>query len=185
MKILMISGTYNRHAKTWLMLDEARKFFEQIATENSIQIEIAQLCDYAICIGQQDTAHQMSELVEKIKQADAIVFSTPNYQGSISGLLKVAIDHIPECGLQNKVVGLVCVSGGIGNMSQPLSHLRDMVSSLEGLAVSTNIACYSADFSTDENGHNLLSNDKIKQRIERMANEIYQVTKSIKQATIK
>ncbi len=173
MKVLMISGTYNRQSRTWLLLDEARKYCDTY----DIQTEIVELCDYAITVGQKDTSHDISELVEKINQSEAVIFSTPNYQGSISGLLKVAIDHIPERGLKNKAVGLISVSGGIGNISQPLSHLRDIVSSLEGLAVATNIACYSEDFMRDEEGKNIISNDKILARLQDMVEELYRHTK--------
>lgn len=168
MKILMISGTYNRQSKTWLMLDEAHKYCETIG----IETEIVELCDYAITVGQKDTSYDLSKLIDKINQATSIIFSTPNYQGSISGLLKVVIDHIPECGLKNKSVGLISVSGGIGNMSQPLSHLRDIVSSLEGLAVATNIACYSEDFHRKD-GNNIISNKKILDRIKDMIDELH------------
>lgn len=191
MKILMISGTYNRKSKTWLMLDEARKHCENDNTQSEanrleavekIETEIVELCDYAITIGQQDTTRNLSELVEKIKQADALIFSTPNYQGSMSGLLKVAIDHIPEAGLKNKAVGLIAVSGGIGRMSLPTSHLRDVVTALEGLAVSTDIACYADDFIRDENGHNLISNEKIADRLQQLVLELKKVTIGLKSA---
>lgn len=173
MKILMISGTYNRQSRTWLMLEEARKHCDTY----DVETEIVELCDYAITVGQKDTSHQISELVEKINESEAIIFSTPNYQGSISGLLKVAIDHIPERGLKNKSVGLISVSGGIGNMSQPLSHLRDIVSSLEGLAVATNIACHSDDFIRDDEGKSSISNEKILERVKDMVEELYRHTK--------
>lgn len=168
MKLLMISGTYHRHSKTWLMLDEARTY----CANYDIDAEIVELCDYAITVSQKDTRYELSELVEKIKQADAIIFSTPNYQGSMSGLLKVAIDHIPEAGLKHKSVGLIAVSGGIGRMSLPTSHLRDIVTALEGLAVSADVACYSADFTQDDDGKSYISSDKVKDRVQQLVAEL-------------
>lgn len=176
MKILMISGTYNRKSKTWLMLEEARKYCE----DYGIETEIVELCDYAITTSQKDTSHEISELVEKINQSEALIFSTPNYQGSISGLLKVAIDHIPERGLKNKSVGLIAVSGGIGRMSQPTSHLRDIVTALEGLAVANDVACYAEDFGQDEDGKNLIRNEKVKERLQSLVDELYSYTELVK-----
>lgn len=171
MKLLMISGTYHRHSKTWLILDEARKYCQAYG----IDVEIAELCDYAITVSQKDTRYELSVLIEKIKQAPALIFATPNYQGSMSGLLKVAIDHIPEAGLKKKSVGLVAVSGGLGRMSLPTSHLRDVVTALEGLAVSTDIACYAADFSQDSQGNGLISSEKLKDRIQCLVDELYHI----------
>lgn len=175
MKILMISGTYNRGSKTWLMLEEAR----QVCMSNGIE---AELCDYAITVGQKDTSHDLSELIEKIAQAEAVIFATPNYQGSMSGFLKVAIDNIPESGLKDKAIGLIAVSGGMGRMSQPISHLRDVVAALEGLAVSTGIACYAEDFEKDGNGNSRLSSEKIKGRVKYLVEELYSYSELVKVA---
>lgn len=176
MKILMISGTYNRHSKTWLMLKEAQKHCQSYG----IDTEIVELCDYAITAGQKDTTLELKVLIDKIAKAEAIIFSTPNYQGSMSGLLKVAIDHIPENGLQNKSIGLIAVSGGMGRMSQPISHLRDVVAALDGLTVSSDIACYAGDFSQDENGKVLINSDKIKGRAKQLVEELYVYTELVK-----
>lgn len=167
MKLLMISGTYHSQSKTWLMLDEARKY-----CPDDIEVDIAELCDYAITVGQKDTTNELSELVDKINDAQAIIFATPNYQGSMSGLLKVAIDHIPEAGLKDKCVGLIAVSGGLGRMSLPTSHLRDVVTALEGLAASADVACYSDDFGQDDAGKSFISSEKVKARVQQLVGEL-------------
>lgn len=87
----------------------------------------------------------------------------------MSGLLKVAIDNIPESGLKEKAIGLIAVSGGIARMSQPTSHLRDVVAVLEGLAVSTGVASFAEDFEKGENVDSRLSSEKIKGRVKYLA----------------
>lgn len=178
MKVLMISGTYNANSKTHTVLREA----QSVCVTYGIAYEIAELCDYAITASQKDTKHDLDALIAKIEAADAIIFATPNYQGSMSGLLKVAIDHIPEHGLKDKAVGLIAVSGGMGRMSQPISHLRDVVATLEGLAVSTAIACYGDDFERDASGASKLTTPKLLERVKQLVDELYSYVELVKVA---
>ncbi|MEM6589275.1 MAG: NADPH-dependent FMN reductase [Pseudomonadota bacterium] len=169
MQILMISGTYNAQSKTHAVLSEAKRICDAFG----VGAEIAELCDFDITSGQKDTRHDLATLIGKIEAADAVIIATPNYQGSMSGLLKVAIDHIPEHGLRHKAVGLISVSGGMGRMSQPISHLRDVVAALEGLAVSTAIACHGGDFEKDDAGQSRLTTPKLLARVRTLVEEIY------------
>ncbi|MEM7561797.1 MAG: NADPH-dependent FMN reductase [Pseudomonadota bacterium] len=176
MKVLMVSGTYNSGSKTHAVLMEA----QEVCASYGIESEIAELCEYAIVSGQKDTRFDLHALTAKIDQSDAVIFATPNYQGSMSGLLKVAIDNIPEHGLKDKAIGLIAVSGGMGRMSQPISHLRDVVAALEGLAVSTAIACYSEDFEKDSNGSNKLVTPKLLARVKDQVDELYSYRELVK-----
>ena len=75
---------------------------------------------------QAPTLPEAVRLRTNIEALDAVVFVTPEYNHSISGVLKNAIDYLPPATLKDKAVGLVGYSwhGAV----KPLEHLREIVS---------------------------------------------------------
>ena len=75
---------------------------------------------------QAPTLPEAVRLRANIEALDAVVFVTPEYNHSISGVLKNAIDYLPPATLKDKAVGLVGYSwyGAV----KPLEHLREILS---------------------------------------------------------
>ena len=75
---------------------------------------------------QAPTLPEAVRLRANIEALDAVVFVTPEYNHSIPGVLKNAIDYLPPATLKDKPVGLVGYSwyGAV----KPLEHLREIVS---------------------------------------------------------
>ncbi|MEU4227669.1 NAD(P)H-dependent oxidoreductase [Nonomuraea sp. NPDC026600] len=64
---------------------------------------------------------------EKVKQADAFVVITPEYNHSVPGGLKNAIDNVwMSFGFRNKPVAAVGYSGGVGGGIRAIEHLAHM-----------------------------------------------------------
>ena len=61
-----------------------------------------------------------------IEAQDAVLFVTPEYNHSVSAVLKNAIDYLPPATLKDKAVGLVGYSWY--GAATPLEHLREIVS---------------------------------------------------------
>ena len=61
-----------------------------------------------------------------IEAQDAVLFVTPEYNRSVSAVLKNAIDYLPPVTLKDKAVGLVGYSWY--GAATPLEHLREIVS---------------------------------------------------------
>lgn len=61
-----------------------------------------------------------------IEAQDAVLFVTPEYNHSVSAVLKNAIDYLPPVTLKDKAVGLVGYSWY--GAATPLEHLREVVS---------------------------------------------------------
>lgn len=74
---------------------------------------------------------------EKIQSFDAVVFVTPEYNHSIPGALKNAIDFLEPKALANKGVGLVGYSftGGI----RPVEHLRQILANFDASVVNAQV----------------------------------------------
>jgi NAD(P)H-dependent FMN reductase len=61
-----------------------------------------------------------------VKQADGIILGTPEYHGSVSGVLKNALDLMGFDEFEGKMLGLVGVSGGAMGAYDALNTLRQI-----------------------------------------------------------
>ena len=79
-------------------------------------------------------APQVTRLREEIKAADAVLFATAEYNRSIPGVLKNAIDHASRPWGKSvwggKPVGVVGVSVGAAGTCMAQQHLRNVISYL-------------------------------------------------------
>ena len=77
-------------------------------------------------------------MVESLESADGLLWSSPLYQGSISGSFKNALDwlHLPggTVFLTDKVIGLISVAGGAQGL-QAINTMEFCVRALRGWAV--------------------------------------------------
>ncbi|WP_136161487.1 NADPH-dependent FMN reductase [Sphingomonas flavalba] len=77
-------------------------------------------------------------LVDAVRQADGLVLASPGYHGSISGLVKNAIDYVEETSKDARVyldglpVGLIVTAYGWQATGSTLATLRSIVHALRG-----------------------------------------------------
>ena len=92
------------------------------AEEMSATAELVDLRDYDLpfCVGE-DSAEQkpgVQRLRQRVSEASGVILATPNYHGTVSGVLKNALDLMSVREFEGKVVGLIGVSGGrMGGMT--------------------------------------------------------------------
>lgn len=78
------------------------------------------------------------EFVESVRRADAVVIGSPGYHGSVTGLVKNALDHLEELRedpapyLDGRPVGLVATAQGWQAAVNTLNALRDVTHALRG-----------------------------------------------------
>ncbi len=78
------------------------------------------------------------DLVALVRRADGLLLSSPGYHGTISGLVKNAIDYIEETSGDERVyldglpVGLIVTAHGWQAVGSTLAALRSIVHSLRG-----------------------------------------------------
>lgn len=86
-------------------------------------------------IAQSDEARR---LVAAVRGAHGLVFASPGYHGSISGLVKNAIDYIEETAKDSRVyldglpVGLIVTAHGWQTTGSTLATMRSIVHALRG-----------------------------------------------------
>jgi FMN reductase len=81
---------------------------------------------------------ERSALVDAVRQADGIIVATPGYHGSLSGLIKNALDSLEPLSqdarpyLHGRAVGCIVVADGWQACGSALSSLRAIVHALRG-----------------------------------------------------
>ncbi|MBE9046197.1 NAD(P)H-dependent oxidoreductase [Pleurocapsales cyanobacterium LEGE 10410] len=114
-------------------------------------------------------------LREQVKTADGLILATPEYHGSVSGVLKNALDLMSFEHLSGKVAGLISVLGGQSN-SNALNDLRIIVRWVHGWVIPEQIAIGQAWQAFNPEGK--LKDDKLSQRFDAFAQSL--VDNSIK-----
>jgi FMN reductase len=89
-------------------------------------------------------------LVEALRRADGVVIASPGYHGTVSGLIKNALDYIEDMArdespyFEGRAVGLVAVAAGWQATGSTLATLRSIVHALRGwptpMAITVNSA---------------------------------------------
>jgi len=79
-----------------------------------------------------------SAIIEALRRADAVIISSPGYHGSVSGLIKNALDYVEDMRadsepyLDGRAVGCIVSAAGGQAAATTLSALRDIVHALRG-----------------------------------------------------
>jgi len=90
-------------------------------------------------------------LVEALSEADGVIVASPAYHGTLSGLVKNALDHAEDLRgadrpyLEGRAVGCIAVAGGPQAGAGTLAALRSIVHALRGWPTPLGIAVDTSD----------------------------------------
>ena len=92
----------------------------------------------------------------KIKEADAYIVVTPEYNHSLPGVLKNAIDSVfVSFGFRNKPIAAVAYSGGIGAGIRAIEHLAHVAIEAEAVPLRNSVVIPFVATAFDEDGQPL------------------------------
>jgi FMN reductase len=119
--------------------------------------------------------------VERLRQAfyeaDGFVLVTPEYHGSLSGVLKNALDLMSFDQLDGKVAGLISILGGQSN-SNALNDLRTILRWVHTWVIPEQVAIGQAWKAFD--GQGKLLDEKLSQRLDDFAQSLYDNTRKLR-----
>lgn len=101
---------------------------------------------------------RLAGYLEAVRNADAVVLSSPVYHGAPSGLIKNAIDHLQPLMDDNRTyltgrpVLCMAAGGGLQGAVNTLSSLRDIVHALRGWPTPMQVPISSSAKPFDEHG---------------------------------
>ena len=176
-KIVGISGSLRDGSYSAKALQQAITRVEALGAE----VEILDLREMNLpfCDGGDEYPDypDVIKLRNTVKEADGLILATPEYHGSVSGVIKNALDLMSFEHLSDKVVGAISVLGGQSN-SNALNDLRVIIRWVHGWVIPEQIAIGQAWQAFDSQGK--LLDEKLSQRFDRFAQSLVDSTRRIR-----
>jgi FMN reductase len=120
----------------------------------------------------------VARLIESCRAADGLLWSSPLYQGTISGALKNALDWLHPLGkldppyLHDKVIGLISAAGGTQGL-QAINTMEFAVRALRGWAVPYVVPVAAAYRIFDQEGR--ITDEGIELQLKTLGGEVVRV----------
>jgi FMN reductase len=155
-RIVGIGGTVNAGSST----EQAMRLAAEVARNAGAEVTIFG-GDYLRALphyrGEGYGIKDGAELVEAVRRADGVIVSAPGYHGSISGLVKNALDYLEDLAkderpyLDGRAVGLIATAYGDQATMSTLQTLRSIVHALRGwpTPMGATVRVYQGLFSPD------------------------------------
>jgi azobenzene reductase len=131
MKIVIITGSNRRNSASTRM---ARFVGERLKTGGH-SVDLWDLYTKPLPFYDPDEEiepESVVQLARAVTEADAVVLATPEYHGSLSGVLKNALDYLGEDQFEGKMVLCISSAGGAVGVSS-LQHLQVIVRNVHGV----------------------------------------------------
>ena len=177
-KIVGITGSLRDASYSAKALKEAVSRVEALGAE----VKILDLRDMNLpfCNGGDEYPNypDVIKLRETVKQADGLILATPEYHGSVSGVLKNALDLMSFEHLSGKVVGMISVLGGQSN-NNALNDLRVIMRWVHAWVIPEQIAVGQAWQAFDKEGK--LLDAKLAERFDKFAHSLVNNTRKIRE----
>ncbi len=178
-KIVGIGGSLRPNSYTYQALELAAERVQVLGA--SVEILDLRTIQLPFCHGGDDYPDypDVERLRQCVKEADGLILATPEYHGSVSGVLKNALDLMSFEHLAGKVTGLISVLGGQSN-SNALNHLRLIMRWVHAWVIPEQIALGQAWQAFEPEGK--LSDEKLSQRFDKFAQSLVENTCKIRGA---
>lgn len=148
-RVLCLQGSLSTPSRTGTLVELARRILLQRGAEVDV-LDLGQTR-----LPQVDPAYHgrsgehpdpaVRDLVHRTRAAHALLWASPVYHNSYSGVLKNAIDHLSIADVREKPIAL-CGNGGRRASPQPSDHLRTVARALHGIAIPLVVTTANGDF---------------------------------------
>jgi len=127
-KVLIASGSPSKTSKTAALADAVANEIRLDGVETE-HLRVSELDPRALLSA--DFSHpSLVEFAAKVKDAHGIIVATPIYKASFSGLLKAALDILPQYALVGKVILPLGTGGSLAHMLALDYALRPVLQSM-------------------------------------------------------
>ena len=178
-KIVGISGSLREGSYSSSALNLVAQRLSALGA--SIEIIDLRSLNLPFCDGGKDYSAypDVAKLKQIVKESDGLVLATPEYHGSLSGVMKNALDLLTFEELSGKVTGLMSVLGGQSN-SNALNDLRVILRWVHAWVIPEQVAIGQAWQVFDKEGK--LLDEKIAERFDQFAQSLLDSTIKLKKS---
>ena len=156
MRVLGISGSLRRDSHNGALLRHAGELFEAEGAEFEIYDGLRAIPPYDEDDDVENGPEAAARIRAAVAEADAVFFTTPEYNSSIPGVLKNAIDWLSRPlatnPLRNKPVAVIGASTGMFGAVWAQADLRKVLGATGARVVEGEVAVGHAHTRFDENG---------------------------------
>lgn len=167
MRVLGISGSLRRDSHNTSLLRHAGELFEAEGAELEIYDGLRDIPAYDADEDTEQAPEAVARLRAAVAAADAVFFATPEYNHSIPGALKNAIDWLSRPlatnPLRNKPVAVVGASTGMFGAVWAQAELRKVLGATGARVVEGEVPVGHADTRFDE--HRRLNDEQIEEQL--------------------
>ena len=176
-KVVGIAGSLRPGSYSQQALEVAAQRVEALGAEVEI-IDLRSL-NLPFCDGGDDYSDypDVARLSQTVKDADAIILSTPEYHGSVSGVLKNALDLMGFEEFSGKVTGVISVLGGQSN-SNALNDLRIILRWIHAWVIPEQVSIGQAWKAFGEDGK--LLDEGLSKRFDQFAQSLVETSRKLR-----
>ena len=168
MKVLGISGSLRRDSNNTKLLHVAAEMFERYGVEFEVYEDLKQVPPYDEDDDREPAPAAVARIRAAVAGADAVFFSTPEYNHSIPGQLKTAVDWLSRPAgsgaLSGKHVAVIGASAGMFGAVWSQAELRKVLAAAGARVVEGEVAVGHAHTRFDEHGH--LNDPEISEQVD-------------------
>jgi FMN reductase len=176
-KIVGIAGSLRPDSYSQMALEVAAEKVHKLGAE----VEILDLRELKLpfCDGGDDYPNypDVQRLQAAFNSADGMILVSPEYHGSISGVLKNALDLMSFDQLSGKVAGFISILGGQSN-SNTLNDLRVILRWVHAWSIPEQVAIGQAWQAFTPEGK--ISDEKLSQRLDKFAESLVDSTRKLR-----
>lgn len=176
-KIVGIAGSLRADSYSQMALKIAADKVQALGAEVEI-LDLRQM-DLPFCNGGDEYPNHpdVQRLQAAFSNADGLILVSPEYHGSVSGVLKNALDLMSFEQLAGKVAGFITILGGQSN-SNTLNDLRLILRWVHAWSIPEQIAIGQAWQAFTPEGQ--LSDEKLSQRLDQFARSLVDNTRKLR-----
>jgi chromate reductase, NAD(P)H dehydrogenase (quinone) len=167
MRVLGISGSLRRDSYNTALLRHAGDLFEAEGAEFEVYHGLRDIPPYDEDLDTANTPEAVSRIREAVRVADAVFFVTPEYNSSIPGALKNALDWVSRPFATNplryKPVAVIGASAGMFGAVWAQAELRKVLGAIGARVTEGEVAVGQAGERFDQNGR--LSEPNLEQEV--------------------
>jgi chromate reductase len=156
MRVLGISGSLRRDSHNTKLLRHAGELFEAEGVEFELYDGLRDIPPYDEDDDVEGGPEAAARIRAAVAEADAVFFTTPEYNSSIPGALKNALDWVSrplaKNPMRNKPVAVIGASTGMFGAVWAQAELRKVLGSMGARVVEGEVAVGHADTRFDEDG---------------------------------
>ena len=167
MRVLGISGSLRSDSHNTKLLHAVREMVEAEGAQFELYERLKDVPPYDEDDDRDPAPAAAAHLRETVAGADAILFSTPEYNSSLPGQLKNAVDWLsrpfPDNSLRNKPVAVIGASAGMFGAVWAQAELRKVLGATGARVTEAEVPVGHADTRFDEDGR--LSDENIAEQL--------------------